>query len=211
MDYYREKTSNYNYIKRKYSSSYSKSGKYIGLYNNDEKLGYFYTSCRLATKPIYKYSNYTRYLELIEFGFNNNNIEQIYFLLDYLIEYASQNSCNFIQIKTKKKSFIKFYELLQRYPHTIDNDYIYLDIEPIKYDFLNHITNYDNDKISLKDLYSMGFKIKKDVCYFNLNDNEAQFLDFALRAFKQSNFSSIYFYDEARFKLQTLYSSMGIM
>lgn len=102
MDYYREKTSNYNYIKRKYSSSYSKSGKYIDLYNNDEKLGYFYTSCRLATNPIYKYSNYTRYLELIEFGFNNNNIEQIYFLLDYLIEYASQNNCNFIQIKTKK-------------------------------------------------------------------------------------------------------------
>lgn len=296
MDYYRENTSDYNYIKRKYSSSSSKSGKYVGLYiDGNEKLGYFYVSCRISQKPIYKYSSYTRYVELLEFGFNNNNLDQINFLLNYLIEYTSIKSCCFIQIKTKEKSFDKFYELLRKFPHTEDSNYIYLDVNPINYEFLTHIISYDTDNITIKDLYhlySLGFKIEQDFCKFTLYDNDSiivnrhtkeitypsrivnmrnkfkklntnsyslihliinnnykfankkiiidykiknfnfklikvdnelfsfdkelydnkiLFLNFALIAFRKLDFISIYFCNQERFKLQTLYSSLGTL
>ena len=35
MDFYKNKESDYNYIKRKYESNYNKSGYYIGLYEDE--------------------------------------------------------------------------------------------------------------------------------------------------------------------------------
>lgn len=182
MDFYLHKTSDYNYIKRKYSPNYMKYGSYISLYtdNYEEKLGYFYLACLMSVKPIYKFSSYTRYAELLEFGFNNNNLEQIKFLLDYLIEYAALRGCFFIKVKTKEKSFEKFYELLRTYKHTEDEKYIYLDFKPIKHKFAKHLINYEGDKVSIEELYhlhQMKFDVKKDVCIYTLKDNQRFIVD----------------------------------
>lgn len=182
MDFYYDKKSDYNYIKRKYEHNYMKYGSYVSLYKNDyeEKLGYFYLACSMSVKPIYKYTSYTRYAELLEFGFVNNNLDQIKFLIDYLIEYAAQRGSFFIKVRTKEKSFEKFYELLREYKHTEDDKFIYLEFEPIEYDFAKHLVKYNDDKLSIKELYhlhSMGFQVEKDICKYELKDKDLFIVD----------------------------------
>ena len=182
MDFYYDKKSDYNYIKRKYEHNYMKYGSYISLYRNEyeEKLGYFYLACCMSVKPIYKYPSYTRYAELLEFGFVNNNLEQVKFLIDYLIEYAAARGSLFIKVKTKEKSFKKFYEILRTYKHTEDDKFIYLEFEPVDYDFARHLIKYADDKLSIKELYhllSMGFSVEKDICKYELQDKDCFIVD----------------------------------
>lgn len=183
MDYYRdsESNSNYNYIKRKYDNNSLKHGKYVGLYKNKkDKLGYFYISLTISTKPIFKYPSYTRYAELLEFGFINNDLEAINFLLDYLIEYAANNGSYFIKIKTKEKAFSQFYELLRKHKHYEDENYIYLEFKPIEYNFAKYLNSYENDKLSIKELYrlnSIGFQIEKEICKYKLHNNDFIIVD----------------------------------
>lgn len=177
MDFYREKTSAYNYIRRKYDKNYMKFGKYVGLYtdNDRDKLGYFYIAPKISVKPIYKYDSYARYSELLEFGFLNDNVDQIKFLVEYMIEFSAKSGSYFIRIRTKEKTFEKFYEILRLYPHTEDEQYIYLNFEPIDYDFAKHLVNYEGDKLSVKELYhlnSIGFKVYEDVCKYRLYDGD---------------------------------------
>lgn len=182
MDFYLDKTSEYNYIKKRYERNYMKSGRYIGLYTEDEmeKLGYFYISCRMSVKSIYKYDSYARYAELLEFGFVNNNLEQIKFLIEYMIEYASKSGSYFIRVKTKEKSFEKFYNLLRNYPHTEDEEYLYIELDVVDYDFARHLKNYDGDKISIRELYqlnSIGFKVYEDKCVYELYNKDCFIID----------------------------------
>lgn len=177
MDFYREKTSEYNYIRRKYDKNYTKFGKYVGLYTDidRDKLGYFYIAPKISIKPIYKYGNYIRYSELLEFGFLNDNVEQVKFLVEYMIEFAAKSGSYFIRIHTKEKAFEKFYEVLRLYPHTEDEKYIYLDFEPVDYDFAKHLVNYEGDKLSIKELYhlnAIGFKVYENVCKYRLYDGD---------------------------------------
>lgn len=177
MDFYREKTSEYNYIRRKYDKNYTKFGKYVGLYTDidRDKLGYFYIAPKISIKPIYKFGAYIRYSELLEFGFLNDNVEQVKFLVEYMIEFAAKSGSYFIRIRTKEKAFEKFYEVLRLYPHTEDEKYIYLDFEPVNYDFAKHLVNYEGDKLSIKELYhlnAIGFKVYEDVCKYRLYDGD---------------------------------------
>ena len=72
MDFYKLHESDYNYIKRKYERNYSKSGYYIGLYEDEYiKRGYFYVCENMLLKDEHIYQKHTSYMELLEFGFNN--------------------------------------------------------------------------------------------------------------------------------------------
>lgn len=182
MDFYLNKTSEYNYITRKYAKNYMKSGRYIGLYTESEmdKLGYFYISCRMSVKPMYKYDSYVRYAELLEFGFMNNNFSQIKFLVEYMIEYAAKSGSYFIRVKTKEKSFEKFYDLLREYPHTEDENYLYLELDVVDYEFARYLKSYDGDKISIRELYqlnSIGFKVYQDKCIYELYNKDRFIID----------------------------------
>ncbi len=182
LDFYRKKESDYNYIKRKYAKNCSARGKYVSLYRDDyaEKLGYFCLCYYMSVKPIYKYSSYTRYAELSEFGFVNNNLNEIRFLVDYLIEYAAARGSYFIRVSTREKSFSKFYEFLRTYKHSEDDKYIYLEFEPVDYDYTRHLVKYKGDKVSVKELYhlqTIGFDIEKDICKFVLCDKDCFTVD----------------------------------
>ena len=179
MDYYRydSKDSDYNYIKRKYEPNYNKSGDYISLYkdNYSEKLGYYYLTAILSIKPIYKYPGYTIYGELLEFGFVNNNLDEVKFLLDNMFEYASNCNMKFIKVKTKEKSFEKFYELLRTYKHTEDEKHIYLAVKNTKPERYRYLKHYKNDKLTIKELYQLlaaKFKVLKNTCELELPNNE---------------------------------------
>ncbi len=184
MDYYKYegKNSNYNYVKRKYEPNYNKLGDYISLYrdNYSEKLGYYYLSCILSVKPILYYPNYTRYGELLEFGFVNNDVEDVKFLLNHMFNYASDCNLKFIKVKTKEKAFEKFYELLKTYPHTEDEKHIYLDVVDKKLERYEHLKHYEDDALTIKELYHLyaeRFKILKDTCEYELYDNEKFVID----------------------------------
>lgn len=184
MDYYKfeGKQSNYNYIKRKYEPNYNKPGEYISLYrdNYSEKLGYYYLSSYLTTKPYHLCDSYQRYGELREFGFVNNNVEDVKFLMNHMLEYASECALKFIKVKTKEKSFSKFYEFLRTYPHTEDEKHIYLDVKdshPVRYEHLKH---YEDDALTIKELYHLyaeRFTILKDTCEYELFDGEKFVVD----------------------------------
>ena len=179
MDFYRYdgKDSDYNYIKRKYEPNYNKSGDYISLYkdNYSEKLGYYYLTSILSIKPIYKYPGYTIYGELLEFGFVNNNLDEVKFLLDNMFEYASKCNMKFIKVKTKEKSFNKFYELLRTYKHTEDEKNIYLAVKNTKPERYKYLKHYKNDRLTMKELYHLlgaRFKVLKNTCELELPNDE---------------------------------------
>ena len=171
MDFYK-----YNYIKTKYKPNYMKPGKYIGLYREGwEKVGYFYVSSLMGLKPVHTFPRYTRYFELLEFGFLNNNIEEVKFLIDYLIYYCRTMAGTFLKIKTTENDFNPFYELIKKYPHTSDAKYLYIDLDPIEYEFTKHLVSYEGDQLTIKDLYhlySIGFEVYKDSCIMNLQNDE---------------------------------------
>ena len=86
----------------------------------------------------------------------------------------------FIKVKTKEKSFEKFYELLRTYKHTEDDKFIYLEFEPVEYEFAKHLVKYDDDKITIKELYHLNelkFKIEKDFCIYELYDKDCFIVD----------------------------------
>lgn len=179
MDFYRYdgKDSDYNYIKRKYEPNYNKSGDYISLYkdNYSEKLGYYYLTSILSIKPTYKYPGYTIYGELLEFGFVNNNLDEVKFLLDNMFEYASKCNMKFIKVKTKEKSFEKFYELLRTYKHSEDEKHIYLAVKNTKPERYRYLKHYKNDKLTMKELYHLlgaRFKVLKNTCELELPNDE---------------------------------------
>ena len=179
MDYYRRKgeKSNYNYVKRRYEPNYNKSGCYISLYrdNYSVKLGYYYISSILSVKPIRNYPAYTHYCELLEFGFINNDVEDVKFLINNMLDFASDNNAKFIKVKTKEKSFEKFYELLRTYPHKEDKKYIFLKVTNKKLSKYKYLKQYKNDKLSMVELYHLlasRFNILKDKCVFELPDNK---------------------------------------
>ena len=172
LDFYKMRQSNYNYIKRKYDDIYRKSGKYVGLYKNEsEKLGYFFVSKSILFKKTHIYPAYTRYLELLEFGFLSNELEEVEFLIDYLYYYCRACGGTYLKIKTKEKEFAPFYELIKKYNYTEDDKYLYIDLEPIDYEFARHLVHYEDDKLTIRDLYFlqvMGFDIFRDKCVANL-------------------------------------------
>lgn len=181
MDFYREKESDYNYIKRKYDRTYTKSGYYVGLYEDESiKRGYFYVSENMLLKDEHIYKKNTSYAELLEFGFNNNNIDQVNFLIDYLYYYVQHIGASFLKVKTKEKDFYKFYELLKKFKYTEYNDYIYIKIEKIKFENLKYLKKYKKDKLSFKELYHLnqiGFNFKKTKGFLPLNNNECIIID----------------------------------
>lgn len=184
MDYYKHdgKNSDYNYIKRKYEPNYNKSGDYISLYkdNYSEKLGYYYMNTRLTIKPVHKCKSYEIFAELLEFGFVNNNVDDVKFLLDHMFNYASKCNAKFIKVKTKEKSFEKFYDLLRTYPHYEDQKHIYLDVVDSKPEEFIHLKHYEDDKLTIRELYhlhSARFKILENTCELELPNNEKFVVD----------------------------------
>lgn len=166
MNFYKYKESDYNYIKRKYEENYRKSGYYIGLYENEStKRGYFYVCENMLLKDQHIYKKHTRYAELLEFGFNNNDLEQVNFFIDYLYYYCKSLGSLFLKVKTKEKSFSKFYELIKKFKHTTYKDYIYIEIEEYQFENVKHLVNYKGDKLSFKELYHLneiGFDFDKN-------------------------------------------------
>lgn len=182
MDFYKNKESDYNYIKRKYESNYSKSGYYIGLYENEnEKRGYFYVCENMLLKEHYIYKKHTRYMELLEFGFNNNNLKQINFLIDYLYYYCQHSAAQFLKIRTSEKSFEKFYELIKsKFKYTTYKNYIYINIESIKFESLKYLKNYKRDKLTFKELYHLnqiGFVMSKTKGILTLRNGQCIVID----------------------------------
>lgn len=179
MDYYRSKgeKSDYNYVKRRYESNYNKSGTYISLYkdNYSVKLGYYYISSILSVKPISNYPAFTNYCELLEFGFINNDVEDVKFLINNMLDFASECNSKFLKVKTKEKSFKKFYDLLRTYPHKEDKTHIYLKVINKKLQKHRYLKHYKSDKLSIRELYHLyaaRFNILKDKCVLELPDNK---------------------------------------
>ena len=176
MDFYKNKESDYNYIKRKYESNYNKSGYYIGLYEDESiKRGYFYVVENMLLKDEHIYKKNTSYCELLEFGFTNNDLDQINFLIDYLYYYVKHIGASFLKVKTKEKDFNKFYELLKKFKYTKYNNYLYIKIDKVKFDNLRYLKKYKNDKLSFKELYHLneiGFNFNKTKGVLPLYNNE---------------------------------------
>ena len=75
---------------------------------------------------------------------------------------------------------LKFYELLRTYKHTEDEKFIYLEFEPVNYEFAKHLISYEDDKITIKELYhlnQMGFEIQRDICKYELYDKDCFIVD----------------------------------
>ena len=176
MNFYKRKESDYNYIKRKYEPNYNKSGYYIGLYEDESiKRGYFYVVENMLLKDEHIYKKNTRYCELLEFGFTNNNLDQVNFLIDYLYYYVKHIGASFLKVKTKEKDFIKFYELLKKYKYTKYKNYIYIKIDKMKFESIRYLKKYKYDKISLKELYHLneiGFVFSKTKGVLSLYNDE---------------------------------------
>ena len=191
MDFYKFKESNYNYIKRKYINNYQNSGYYVGLYENEStKRGYFYVCENMLLKNEHIYPKHTRYIELLEFGFNNNDINQVNFLIDYLYYYCQGLGAQFLKIKTKEKAFCKFYELIKKFNHTAYKDYIYIDIVPLEFENLKHLKKYKGDKLTFKELYHLnqiGFDFDEEKGVLNLYNDQYIKIDRKTRRFTYSS------------------------
>ena len=127
---------------RKYEHNYNKSGSYIGLYEDESiKRGYFYVVENMLLKDEHIYKKNTSYCELLEFGFTNNDLEQVNFLIDYLYYYVKHIGASFLKVKVKEKDFNKFYDLLKKFKYTKYKNYIYIKVDKVKFDnlrYLNH-------------------------------------------------------------------------
>lgn len=202
MYFYKLKESNYNYIKRKYINNYQNSGYYVGLYENEStKRGYFYVCENMLLKNEHIYQKYTRYIELLEFGFNNNDINQVNFLIDYLYYYCQGLGAQFLKIKTKEKAFCKFYELIKKFNHTTYKDYIYIDIVPLEFENLKHLKKYKGDKLTFKELYHLnqiGFDFDEEKGVLNLYNDQYIKID---RKTRRLTYSSVFknLKDDSRF------------
>ena len=176
MDFYKRKESDYNYIKRKYEHNYNKSGYYIGLYEDESiKRGYFYVVENMLLKDEHIYKKNTSYCELLEFGFTNNDLEQVNFLIDYLYYYVKHIGAYFLKVKVKEKDFNKFYDLLKKFKYTKYKNYIYIKIDKVKFDNLRYLKKYKNDKLSFKELYHLneiGFNFDRNKGVLTLYNNE---------------------------------------
>ena len=188
MDFYKYEKSNYNYIKRKYDSNYSKSGYYVGLYEDESiKRGYFYTRESVLLKDEHIYKKYTRYIELLEFGYNTNDLDGVTFFIDYLYYYSRMLGAKFLKVKTKEKDFEMFYELLRKFKHTNYKNYMYIKLDQIKPDNLRYLKKYKYDKLTLKELYHLneiGYNLTKTKAILHLKDDQYVEIDRRTRKIK---------------------------
>lgn len=176
MDFYRYEKSDYNYTKRKYDPNYCKSGDYVGLYEDESvHRGYFYVARNMLLKDQHIYQKYCCYFELLEFGYNKNDLDGVNFLVDYLFYYCKTLCARFLKVKTKEKDFEKFYEVLRKYKHTIYKDYMYFDLNPVIYENMIHLKKYKGDKFTLKELYHLneiGFDLDENKGVLVLKNNQ---------------------------------------
>lgn len=169
MNFYKYQKADFNYIKRRYEENYSKSGYYVGLYEDESiHCGYFYIYENMLLKAEHIYPKHTRYMELLEFGFNKNNVYQANLFVDYLYYYCQSLGANFLKVKTTEKVFNKFYELLKKFKYTVYKEYMYIEIAAKEFENLKHLKPYKGDKLSFKDLYHLNeigfdFDVEKGV------------------------------------------------
>lgn len=122
---------------------------------------------RVLSEDRYGFSTFDFYIDVIEFGKENTDVDPAY-ILNYLNEFARYLGAKFIRI-SKKESFPAFYEMISRFADKDLEECYIIDVKyPIEYEERAHVKLYDGDGITFKDilfLHSLGFAIDRDKCY----------------------------------------------
>ncbi|MBQ7906559.1 MAG: hypothetical protein IJ309_01145 [Clostridia bacterium] len=170
-----EEDPGYNYTRDKSEQLYSACG-YVCQYFDSNIEGFVGSALYALSEDKYGFSKYDRYVEMVEFGWDDSCLISSSYLIDYFIEYARYVGAKFIRIPNKE-DFPKFYsKIIPWVDDTYENDCYIISIDdPIVYDEYIHIKHYDEDFVTVEDLYFLhyiGYEIGRDACFFKLFDCE---------------------------------------
>lgn len=159
----------YNYVSDKSKDSYSSDG-YVCQYFDGEIEAFVGSTLRALQEDKYGFSKYDRYVEMIEFGWNDTCFISPSYIIEYFIKYARYVGAKFIRIPNKE-DFPKFYSKITWWVDEIyeDDCYIIFIDDPIVYDEYIHIKHYDTDIVTVEDLYFLhyiGYEVGRDVCVY---------------------------------------------
>ena len=147
----------------------------ISMMQDGRVLGYAHFNLNILDGDRYGHTKFTRYIDLTEFYY----LDCMYdcgLLIDRFIKYARYFGAKFIRISTKEPDFGAFYDRIGfDIDETVEGDcYIRHIEEPIEYDDLIHIREYEGDRLTISDLcflQHIGFAIDRDYCIYGDGDD----------------------------------------
>ena len=159
----------YNYVRDKSNDSYYADGYICQYFDGDIEAFVGSTLCALQEDK-YGFFKYDRYVEMIEFGWDDTCSISMSYIIDYFIKYARYVGAKFIRIPNKE-DFPKFYSKITWWvDEAYENDCYIISIDnPIVYDEYIHIKHYDTDLVTVEDLYFLhyiGYEVGRDACVY---------------------------------------------
>lgn len=146
----------------------------ITMFKDGDETAYFICEKKYLPCDKHGYFSYDTYLNVLEFGIDDEAIDDFDLLVDYLFEFARYMGVKFIKV-SKKESFTNFYSLITPYATANESDCFILNVEKTNlYEDFLHLRLYDDDFLTFEELCFLqcrNFTLTRDNCFLKIGDD----------------------------------------